>query len=107
MCAPLRPSLPKQHLVGISSTHPKNNTTLYSLDADFVSPGGAGDYDPDNPPVATRLVFYDTDHSNLWDARPTHVWKGFCRGQHVIYQENEFSHFAVYAGRSIASGINS
>ena len=80
---------PKRHLVGITSTSPKDNVRLYATTADWISSGAQSGYDANNPPVANRIIISDTDHHLLWNARVPWVWKSFHRGEHPIYMENE------------------
>ena len=82
---------PKQHLVGITSTSPKDNLRLYATTADWISSGAQRGYDANNPPVANRIIISDTDHHLLWDARVSWVWKSFHRGEQPIYMENELA----------------
>ena len=88
--AELRIAKPKQHLVGITSTHPHDNSRLFRTTADWVSPGFA-DYDPNDPPATSgrQIVVSDTDHHLLANANASWVWKSFTRGEHPILMENE------------------
>ena len=81
---------PRQHLVGITSTHPHDNSRLFRTTADWVSPGFA-DYDPNDTPATSgrQIVVSDTDHHLLANANASWVWKSFTRGEHPILMENE------------------
>ena len=83
---------PRQHLVGITSTYPHDNSALYRTTADWISPG-LDNYDPHDPPASTgrHLVISDTDHHLLATATVPWVWKSFLRGEHPILMENELA----------------
>jgi hypothetical protein len=81
---------PWQHLVGITSTAPHDNSGMFRTTADWVSPG-LDNYDPNDPPATTgrHIVVSDTDHHLLSEATASWVWKSFTRGEHPILMENE------------------
>jgi uncharacterized protein DUF6298/collagenase-like protein with putative collagen-binding domain len=83
---------PWQHLVGVTSTHPHDNSRLFRTTADWVSPG-FDNYDPEDPPATTgrQIVVSDTDHHLLAKATMSWVWKSFLRGEHPILMENELA----------------
>ena len=83
---------PRQHLVGITSTYPHDNSGLYRTTADWISPG-LDNYDPHDPPASTgrHLVVSDTDHHLLERATVPWVWQSFLRGEHPILMENELA----------------
>jgi hypothetical protein len=83
---------PRQHLVGITSTYPHDNSQLFRTTADWVSPG-PDNYDPNNPPAThgQHIVVSDTDHHLLDKVTVSWVWKSFTRGEHPILMENELA----------------
>lgn len=79
-------TLPKQHLVGITSA-PIKNPELLASPADWISPLGKSYLD--DPPAAdgAKLILVDTDHIAPWGTDPKWVWKNLCRGNHFILMD--------------------
>lgn len=110
--------LPKQHLVGQTSTWPDGaNADLFAGTADWISPkrnnAGNGDYE-DAPPVqdGTKIVIVDSDHVTAGEkCTPTQVWTYFATGAHPMCYEGwdihrEGTHGAMGDTRSYARRIN-
>lgn len=82
-------TLPNQHPVGITVPWPNgSNSSLFSSNADWISPNASGGYDS-NPPSGngTKVVVSDTDH--IWGVGGDEpwVWKSFTRGLNVLYMD--------------------
>jgi len=85
---------PKQHMVGATVPYPGgDNTQLFALHADWVSPNGGGGY-KDDPPAAdgSKVILNDTDH--LWGVGGNRgwVWMSACRGLNPLYMDCFDSH---------------
>ena len=82
-----------QHPVGLTAQYPGGKTSaLFESDADWIAPGGDGNY-LSRPPKATgeKVIITDSDHlmgSSLDD--PLWVYRSFFRGLNLLYMDRYY-----------------